>query len=77
MEFIDPLLDKYVCEHTANESDLLKKINRETHLEVLQPRMLSGVNKSMKMLSNNMAVQKLSTQIKEVNLQALFSLKYL
>jgi predicted O-methyltransferase YrrM len=35
-------LDKYVCEHTANESDLLKKINRETHLEVLQPRMLSG-----------------------------------
>ncbi len=42
MEFIDPLLDKYVCEHTANECDLLKKINRETHLEVLQPRMLSG-----------------------------------
>ena len=42
MEFIDPLLDKYACEHTANESDLLKKINRETHLEVLQPRMLSG-----------------------------------
>ena len=42
MEFIDPLLDKYVCEHTANESDLLKRINRETHLEVLQPRMLSG-----------------------------------
>jgi predicted O-methyltransferase YrrM len=42
MEFIDPLLDKYVCEHTSNESDLLKKINRETHLEVLQPRMLSG-----------------------------------
>jgi predicted O-methyltransferase YrrM len=35
-------LDKYDCEHTANESDLLKKINRETHLEVLQPRMLSG-----------------------------------
>lgn len=42
MEFIDPLLEKYVCEHSENESDLLKKINRETHLEVLQPRMLSG-----------------------------------
>ena len=42
MEFLDPLLEKYVCEHTANESDLLKRINRETHLEVLQPRMLSG-----------------------------------
>ena len=42
MEFIYPLLDKYVCDHTEDESDLLKKINRETHLEVLQPRMLSG-----------------------------------
>jgi len=42
MEFLNPLLEKYVCEHTANESDLLNKINRETHLEVLQPRMLSG-----------------------------------
>jgi caffeoyl-CoA O-methyltransferase len=42
MEFIDPLLEKYVCDHSEKESDLLKKINRETHLEVLQPRMLSG-----------------------------------
>jgi caffeoyl-CoA O-methyltransferase len=42
MEFIDPILDKYVCEHTSPEGELLQKINRETHLEVLQPRMLSG-----------------------------------
>jgi caffeoyl-CoA O-methyltransferase len=42
MEFIDPILDKYVCEHTSVESEYLRKINRETHLEVLQPRMLSG-----------------------------------
>lgn len=42
MEFIDPLLDQYVCEHSSQEGELLKKINRETHLEVLQPRMLSG-----------------------------------
>jgi caffeoyl-CoA O-methyltransferase len=42
MEFIEENLDKYVCDHTATENDLLKKINRETHLEVLQPRMLSG-----------------------------------
>lgn len=42
MEFIEENLDKYVCDHTAAENDLLKKINRETHLEVLQPRMLSG-----------------------------------
>lgn len=42
MEFIDPILDQYVCDHSAKEGELLKKINRETHLEVLQPRMLSG-----------------------------------
>ncbi len=42
MEFIEESLDKYVCKHTSSENDLLKRINRETHLEVLQPRMLSG-----------------------------------
>jgi caffeoyl-CoA O-methyltransferase len=42
MEFIDPILDKYVCDHSSSEGELLQKINRETHLEVLQPRMLSG-----------------------------------
>jgi len=42
MEFIDPILDQYVCDRTVQEGELLKKINRETHLEVLQPRMLSG-----------------------------------
>lgn len=42
MEFIAEELDNYVCAHTSEESELLKKINRETYLEVLQPRMLSG-----------------------------------
>jgi caffeoyl-CoA O-methyltransferase len=42
MEFIDPKLNIYAEEHTSSESDLLSKINRETNLEVLQPRMLSG-----------------------------------
>jgi len=42
MDFIDSNLDKYVVEHTSLENDLLKKIQRETHLNVLQPRMLSG-----------------------------------
>jgi caffeoyl-CoA O-methyltransferase len=42
MEFIAEELDNYVCAHTSEESELLKRINRETHLEVLQPRMLSG-----------------------------------
>lgn len=42
MEFLDPELDKYIEAHTESENDLLLKINRETHSEVLKPRMLSG-----------------------------------
>jgi len=42
MEFIAQELDNYVCSQTSEESELLKRVNRETHLEVLQPRMLSG-----------------------------------
>lgn len=42
MEFINDDLASYVENHSQAESDLLKKINRETHVEVLRPRMLSG-----------------------------------
>ena len=42
MELIDPKLNMYAEEHTSSEAELLNKINRETNLEVLQPRMLSG-----------------------------------
>jgi predicted O-methyltransferase YrrM len=42
MEFLDPDLEKYIEAHTEPENDLLYKINRETHTEVLKPRMLSG-----------------------------------
>jgi predicted O-methyltransferase YrrM len=42
MEFIEPALQRYSEDHTSHESDLLKKINRETHAQVLKPRMLSG-----------------------------------
>ena len=42
MEFIDEKLDDYVCMHTSEEDDLLKELNRQTHLKILQPRMLSG-----------------------------------
>ena len=42
MEFIDQKLDDYVCAHTENEPELLYRLNRETHLNVLRPRMLSG-----------------------------------
>lgn len=42
MEFIDEALLKYAEEHSAKEPALLQKLNRETHLKVMQPRMLSG-----------------------------------
>ncbi len=42
MHFISPELDDYVTAHSENEPKLLAALNRETHLKVLQPRMLSG-----------------------------------
>ncbi len=42
MEFISKELDQYVCNHSENEPDYLQELNRRTHLNVLQPRMLSG-----------------------------------
>ena len=42
MEFIDPELNNYAEQHTSAEPALLQRINRETNLEVLMPRMLSG-----------------------------------
>ena len=42
MEFISPELSLYCERHTSEESDILKKLNRETHLKIVSPRMLSG-----------------------------------
>ncbi|MCF8319478.1 MAG: class I SAM-dependent methyltransferase, partial [Sphingobacteriaceae bacterium] len=42
MDIISATLQSYLEKLSAPESDLLKKINRETHLQVLMPRMLSG-----------------------------------
>lgn len=42
MEFISKELDDYVCNHTQKEPEWLYELNRETHLNVMQPRMLSG-----------------------------------
>ena len=42
MHFISPELDDYVTAYSENEPALLAALNRETHLKVLQPRMLSG-----------------------------------
>lgn len=42
MDFLPEDLQQYIETHTSAESDLLKKINRETHAHVLKSRMLSG-----------------------------------
>lgn len=42
MDVINKELQAYAEKHTTDESPLLKKINRDTHAQVLMPRMLSG-----------------------------------
>ncbi len=42
MDIVSPDLNRYLEKLSAPESPLLQKINRETHLQVLMPRMLSG-----------------------------------
>ena len=42
MDFSAKALQDYVDDHSTPESDLLQKVNRETHLHVLKPRMISG-----------------------------------
>ena len=36
------LLEKYIHDHTSAEDDLLRELDRETNLRVIQPRMISG-----------------------------------
>jgi predicted O-methyltransferase YrrM len=42
MDFIHQAIQEYCDRNTTAESDALQKINRHTHANVLQPRMLSG-----------------------------------
>jgi caffeoyl-CoA O-methyltransferase len=42
MDFLPDDIARYVEDHTTPESDLLKRINRDTNAQVLMPRMLSG-----------------------------------
>ncbi|HRV55595.1 MAG TPA: O-methyltransferase [Mangrovimonas sp.] len=42
MYFLPNAIDRYVELHSEDEPQLLQELNRETHLKVLQPRMLSG-----------------------------------
>ena len=42
MEFLEKNLAEYCENHTSPESELLSKLNRDTHVKVISSRMLSG-----------------------------------
>jgi predicted O-methyltransferase YrrM len=42
MDFIDKKIEDYAKLYTSPESETMKELNRETYLNKLQPRMLSG-----------------------------------
>lgn len=42
MHFISKDIESYVDNHSEDEPELLQELSRETHLQVLRPRMLSG-----------------------------------
>lgn len=42
MHFLSESLENYVAAHSQDEPELLRKLTRETHLKVLQPRMITG-----------------------------------
>jgi caffeoyl-CoA O-methyltransferase len=42
MDFLPELIEKYVDTHTREESEVLKKLSRETYAKILMPQMLSG-----------------------------------
>lgn len=54
MEFISLPLAEYCEKHTSPENELLHELNRQTHLKVMMPRMLSGhlQGRFLSMISN-------------------------
>ena len=42
MHFLSPLLEEYIQNNSEEEPELLQELTRETHLKVIQPRMLTG-----------------------------------
>ena len=41
-EITNPVIEEYISTYSSVEPELLKQVNRDTHAEVLMPRMLSG-----------------------------------
>lgn len=42
MHFLSPVLENYIANNTEDEPILLQELTRETHLKVIQPRMITG-----------------------------------
>lgn len=42
MEITNALIEEYIEQFSQKEPELLQRLNRETHVKILQPRMLSG-----------------------------------
>lgn len=42
MHFLSAILEQYITDHSQAEPDILQKLTRETHLKVIQPRMITG-----------------------------------
>ncbi|ASV31222.1 O-methyltransferase [Maribacter cobaltidurans] len=42
MHFISKVLEDYLADHSQEEPEILQELTRETHLKVIQPRMLTG-----------------------------------
>lgn len=54
MHFLSESLQDYITEHSENEPYYLTELSRETHLKVIQPRMITGhfQGRVLSMLSN-------------------------
>ena len=42
MHFLSTLLENYIADNSQNEPEVLQELTRETHLKVIQPRMITG-----------------------------------
>lgn len=42
MHFLSPILENYIANNSENEPKLLQELTKETHLKVVQPRMITG-----------------------------------
>jgi len=42
MHFLSEALENYITNHSEAEPELLRNLTRETHLKVIQPRMITG-----------------------------------